>query len=275
MKFSSLSRRAGYGALLPVSAAVLVACGGSGGSSTPPTTTPTASFEERCTALLGTTVGNGTVTSATYTQASTGTVTATSYPTHCVVQGKINERTGIDGKPYMIRYELRLPETWGGRFFYNGGGGVDGTLPAALGTYPGGGNTRNALLDGYAVVTTDSGHNASLETGANGQFLFAVDPQARDEYGDAQLPLVANASKSLISTVFGTGPSKSYFVGCSNGGRQAMIAAQEHPELFDGIIAGAPGFRLVESALEGSIFRAQIAAAVAPIGTGGPPHIPH
>ncbi|MFT4103608.1 MAG: tannase/feruloyl esterase family alpha/beta hydrolase [Burkholderiaceae bacterium] len=52
-----------------------------------------------------------------------------------------------------------------------------------------------------------------------------------------------------------------------------MIAAQEHPELFDGIVAGSPGFRLVESALEGSIFRAQLAAGVAPIGADGLPDI--
>jgi feruloyl esterase len=267
-----------YGALLALASAGLVACSGGDGSSSaanPDQAAPSLSsmtFAERCVALAGSPVQGGSVTLAEYTPASAGPVTANSVPNHCLVRGAMNQRTGVDGKPYKLQFELRLPESWNDRFYYQGGGGVDGILFTARGSYPGGGNTRNALLDGFAVVTTDSGHIA--ETGsANGAFLFAVDPQARLEYGHAQLPQVTGAAKILISKFYGKGPSKSYFAGCSNGGRQAMLAAQRFPELFDGIVAAAPGFRLTQAAVHGSVYQAQIAAAVAPLGKDGRPDI--
>jgi feruloyl esterase len=76
-------------------------------------------------------------------------------PENCVVSGTINPRQGIDGRTYGIRFELRLPTLWRGRFYYGGGGGVDGFLPAADGTYPSGDGQHSALGDGMAVVVTD------------------------------------------------------------------------------------------------------------------------
>lgn len=268
-------------AFIPLSllaALALQACGGGGGSGST-TTAPVAgvplsveAFTAACVALNGVAVDGGAVTEATYTPASTGDVTAASVPQHCLVRGAMNKRTGIDGKPYALRFELRLPRTWNSRFYYQGGSGVDGTLFTAVGTYGGGGTTRNALLDGFAVVTTDSGHVAEVGP-ANGSFLFGADPQARYEYGDQQIQPVTGAAKSLIGRMYGTPPAKSYFFGCSNGGRQAMIAAQRYPELFDGIIAAAPGFRLTQASIQGAPYQAQIAAAVAPLGADGRPDI--
>ncbi|WP_052754938.1 tannase/feruloyl esterase family alpha/beta hydrolase [Lampropedia cohaerens] len=212
------------------------------------------------------------MTQATFERASAGAITATSWPDHCLVRGAMNQRTGIDGKPYALQFELRLPMAWNQRFYYQGGSGVDGQLFTALGNYSGGGNTRNALLDGFAVVTTDSGHiaEAGME---NGSYLFGADPQARDEYGDMQLPQVTAAAKTLITGFYGESPQKSYFVGCSNGGRQAMIAAQRYPELFDGIVAAAPGFRLAQASIEAGIHQVQRAAQVAPRGADGKPDL--
>jgi feruloyl esterase len=252
--------------------ALLQGCGGD--DSVPVAAAPQTieQFKTACSALVGSVVAGGTVATAEFTEASTGAVTATSVPQHCLLRGAMNKRTGIDGKPYALQFELRLPFTWNNRFYYQGGSGVDGTLFTALGAYSGGGNTRNALLDGYAVVTTDSGHIAEPGV-ANGQFLFAADPQARYEYGDQQLPQVTAAGKTLVAKMYGAAPSKSYFVGCSNGGRQAMIAAQRYPDLFDGIVAAAPGFRLTQASIQGSLYQAQIAASVAPPGTDGKPDI--
>ena len=233
---------------------------------------PSPTFTQSCSALVGRAVTGGTVTTAEFVAATAGTVTASSFPDHCLARGAMNARTGIDNKPYALGFELRLPVTWNSRFYYQGGSGVDGTLFVATGAYPAGGNTRNALLDGYAVVTTDSGHRA--ETGvANGSYLFAVDPQARLEYGDQQVPQVTAAAKQLINNFYGKAPDKSYFVGCSNGGRQAMIAAQRYPTLFDGIVAAAPGFRLTQAAVQGSVYQTQLLATIAPTGADGRPDI--
>ena len=77
-------------------------------------------------------------------------------PAHCLIRGNINERTGIDGKPYAIGYELRLPAAWNGKFFFQGGGGMDGVLRPAFGIIGSGVTPPNALSNGYAVVSTDA-----------------------------------------------------------------------------------------------------------------------
>src|SRR5262249_37407627 len=77
-------------------------------------------------------------------------------PEHCEVQGKINERTGANGQQYAIKFHLRLPAAWNGRFFFEGGGGSNGNLGNALGNLQGQQRT-NALALGYAVVSQDSG----------------------------------------------------------------------------------------------------------------------
>ncbi len=257
------------GALL--TALALAGCGGGDGDGKPGEMS-LAQFQAACAAMNGSAVTGGAVSEASYSEAVAPANPANAMPQHCLLRGAMNQRTGIDGKPYALGFELRLPFAWNSRFYYQGGSGVDGTLFTAVGTYTGGGNTRNALLDGYAVVTTDSGHRA--ETGvANGSFLFGADPQARYEYGDQQLPQVSAAARTLIRKLYGIQPVRSYFVGCSNGGRQAMIAAQRYPDLFDGIVAAAPGFRLTQASIQGSVYQAQIAAAVAPLGADGRPDI--
>jgi feruloyl esterase len=262
-------------ATMPAGAVLLTlalsGCGGSDGDPEP-TAMTLEQFQVACAALNGTAVAGGAVSESTFTAASDGAASATAVPQHCLLRGAMNQRTGIDGKPYALGFEMSLPFTWNKRFYYQGGSGVDGTLFRALGAYTGGGNTRNALLDGYAVVTTDSGHRAEAGV-ANGAFLFGADPQARYEYGDQQLPQVTAAAKALIRKFYGIVPVRSYFVGCSNGGRQAMIAAQRYPDLFDGIVAAAPGFRLTQASIQGSVYQAQIAAAIAPTGTDGRPDI--
>lgn len=235
---------------------------------------------QACSALTATHLMGGNVATAHFETATpgvpaTGTTPARpARPDNCVVGGLLNKRVGSDGAPYAIRFELRLPAHWSGRFLYMGGGGVDGFLPPADGTYPSGDGAHSALLDGMAVVVTDSGHEAIPKL-PNGAFLFGAEPQARDEYGDQQLPLVAGSAKKLIAAFYNRPAQWSYFYGCSNGGRQAMVAAQRAPDLFDGIIACSPGFRLAQAAIQGSIVRAQLAATIAPRKADGRPDIEH
>ena len=166
------------------------------------------------------------------------------YPEHCAVSGQIDARTGIDGRRYAIGFELRLPlENYAERFFFQGGGGTDGVINPAFGTLL---NTTatNALTLGYAVVSTDGGH----ATGA-ADVSFGLDPQARIDYGYNSVGRVTRVAKAIVRTFYGSAPRRSYFVGCSNGGRQALVAAARFPEEFDGIVAVAPGMNLPKAAL--------------------------
>lgn len=162
---------------------------------------------------------------------------------HCVVSGKIAERVGVNGKPYAIQFQLRLPQDWNGKFLYQGGGGMDGFVAPAVGSIPSrGSSARNALQRGYAVVSTDSGHDKPTPE-------FAEDQQARLDYAYAAIGKVTQSAKQLINQFYAKPIDQSLFMGCSNGGRAAMMAAQRYPTEFDGIIAGNPGFRLSRAAV--------------------------
>src|SRR5512137_1354644 len=104
---------------------------------------------------------NTTLTSVSLVPAGTLSLPGISdpMPEHCVVKGKMNERVGkIDGKTYAIGFEMRLPTSWNGRFFYQANGGFDGMVANAYGDILGGGPTSNALLKGFAVISSDAGH---------------------------------------------------------------------------------------------------------------------
>jgi hypothetical protein len=170
-------------------------------------------------------------------------------PAHCELIGVMHERTGVDGQRYAIRFHLRLPETWNGRFFFQGGGGTNGDLGDAIGRL--GGGAAPALVQGFAVLSQDSGHDNALNTvpGRGGQSAFGFDPQARADYGGASLKPAVEAALSTIKAYYGRGPRFSYFVGCSKGGQEGMMLAQRYPDLFDGIVAAAPGFSLPRAAV--------------------------
>lgn len=189
-------------------------------------------------------------------------------PAHCRVVGTLDERVGVDGKRYGIGFELRLPEDWNGRFLFQGGAGNDGVILPALGSM-GNGQNSNALNEGYAVVSTDAGHKIE-EVPLIGGNLFAIDPQARSAYGYAAVHKVATIAKALIARRYALGPRYSYFVGCSNGGRQGMVAAERFPDLFDGIVSGNPGFNLPRAALQHP-WDVQAFGAVAPKAADGRP----
>lgn len=160
---------------------------------------------------------------------------------HCRVTGKMHERTSpVDGKTYYIGFEMRLPANWNGRFLHQGNGGIDGVVQPALGGL-GGGPLTNALHQGFVVLSSDAGH-----AGANP--AFGVDPQARLDYGYQAVGKLTPMAKAAIATAYGKGPDKSYFAGCSNGGRHAMVAATRYFADYDGILAGAPGYNLPRAA---------------------------
>jgi hypothetical protein len=191
---------------------------------------------------------------------------------HCEIVGRVNERTGADGKPYAIGFRLRLPAEWNGRFFFQGGGGADGNLGNAMGAI-GPGQTGTALSMGYAVVSTDGGHTAEAAPGVGG-VLFGLDPQARYDYGYNAVDAVTTAAKRVVEIHYGKPPARSYFVGCSNGGRQGLVAASRFPDHFDGIVAGNPGFNLPRAALAEAWDSQAFALAATEKDASGQPYLP-
>lgn len=157
-------------------------------------------------------------------------------PAHCRVEGVIDERTGRDGKPYAIGFAVSLPADWNGRFLFQGGGGLNGSVQPPLGAgYAG---PQSALMRGFAVASTDSGHKGQ---GFDGSFFR--DQQATLNFlyqGVAQVTVVA---KALVDHHYGKPVAHAYFVGCSTGGREAMMMSQRFPDYYDGIVAVAPAAR--------------------------------
>ena len=157
-------------------------------------------------------------------------------PAHCRVDGIIGAHTGRDGKPYGIRFELALPQQWNGRLLYQGGGGLNGSVQPPVGATAAG--DTPALDRGFAVVSSDSGHEGAVFDSS-----FFADQQAALDFLYQDIGKVMAVARPLVSAHYGRAASHSYFVGCSTGGREAMIAAQRYPGEFDGIVAGSPAMR--------------------------------
>ena len=180
---------------------------------------------------------------------------------HCRVTGRMNERTGVDGKPYHIGFEMRLPRDWNGRLLYQGGGGNDGIVRPAVGPQA---SPGYALNKGFAVVTTDAGHQ-----GASADFGF--DPIARTDNAYNAHDKVAVTAKDLVKRYYSKPANRSYFVGCSGGGRQGMMFSQRFPSYFDGVIAIAPAMRVSKGATIAAVWDTQALQAIAPAGADAKP----
>lgn len=166
----------------------------------------------------------GAIPGAPTRVASAAVVAATATaPEFCDVRGYVAPQ---------IQFELKLPtKTWQGRYLQNGCGGFCGAVGAtgfpACDLQPGG---------DFAVSATDDGHMAA----GFDALWAATDEQVRVDFGSRAVHVVAVASKAVIQAFYGTPAQRSYFMGCSDGGREGLMEAQRFPADFDGIVAGAP-----------------------------------
>lgn len=172
----------------------------------------------RCTGLRAETTYEFSIESAVLVP-SAGDV-----PEYCQVRGQILPE---------IRFEVNLPSSWNRRFYMTGNGGYAGEPldhPARMGQ-------KNATMRrGFAHAMTNTGHDAGEEPLAT----FAQNRQKLLDYAFRSLHMTAVTSKRIVENYYGVQPQRSYFQGCSTGGRQALILAQRFPGDFDGIISGAP-----------------------------------
>ncbi|CAN0542185.1 unnamed protein product, partial [Laminaria digitata] len=108
------------------------------------------------------------------------------------------------------------------------------------------GSVQNQALDfvpdllhkGFATVGTDTGHK-----GTGTQASWAYNREDREiNFGHRAVHLTAQTAKTIIRIHYDRDIAYSYFIGCSRGGGQGMMASQRYPDDFDGIVAGAPAF---------------------------------
>ena len=191
-------------------------------------------------------------------------VPAATLPAYCRLDGMLDRRVGAQGVRYGIGFALALPEQWNGRFLFQGGGGLNGSVQPPLGGSAAGG--LPALARGFAVVSTDTGHQGKGGFDAS----FFQDQQASLDFAYAAIGRVADVAKRIIAQHYGAAPSRSYFAGCSTGGREAMMMTQRYPTYFDGVVSGAPAMRTNFSGI-GDRWVAVSLNAVAPRNEQGQP----
>ena len=143
-----------------------------------------------------------------------------STPAYCQVDATVSTA----GNDVGIR--MGLPEAWNGKFYFAGVGGFGGSF----------GSLTPGLDRGYASATTDTGHRGTVTDAS----WAAGNPAKVVDYAYRGTHASTVAAKALSQGYYGSALTHSYFSGCSNGGRQALMEAQRYPEDFDGIIAGDP-----------------------------------
>lgn len=135
----------------------------------------------------------------------------------------------------QIQFELYLPiSTYTGRYLQGGCGGACGVINESISPTC---NNQQAFGGAFAVSFSNSGHVGPepMDT-----LWAAYAPQLREDFAHRAAHVTAVVAKEILAIFYGKKPDYSYFVGCSNGGREAMMQAQRYPDDFDGIIAGAP-----------------------------------
>jgi hypothetical protein len=169
-----------------------------------------------CTILSGKSIGGATLTTAVIP--ASGKV-----PMYCKVKSTLAP---------ALNFEIRLPDAWNGKLYYAGGGGYDGVMTEIV---------VPPLVQGYAEVVSDSGHQGDGMSAA-----FALnDTFAAQLFGSLSVPTVMATALKTVTAAYGVPPARSYFEGCSNGGREALMSVQRNPNLFDGVIARSPGYNWV------------------------------
>lgn len=181
---------------------------------------------DRCSLLKDQQLGGATIDTVEFLKdgAATsgfGTKAATSI---CRVSAHISGAADSE-----VRFHVWLPANWNGNVVGAGGGGFNGSLSidGLVLTKP--------VNDGYAGLSTDAGHDF-----ADGAKWALGHPEKITDFGYRANHVGIVAAKAILAAYYGTVAKRAYFVGCSNGGRDALMLAERYPKDYDGIIAGAP-----------------------------------
>jgi feruloyl esterase len=174
--------------------------------------------------------------------------TATS-PAYCRVDGVIEPvDTAATARP--INFAVALPAQWSGRAVQLGGGGMNGTIPNLTGgSGPG---SPSLLARGTVTYGSDSGHQAAFGRGRPGgpprgggaapaaTDDWALNDEAIANLGYMQMKKTHDAALVIVERVYGARPRFNYYIGSSQGGREALTVAQRYAADYDGIAANVP-----------------------------------
>ena len=179
-----------------------------------------------CADLTRLSLPNTTITLAqSYAAGDTVTGTTKAPVGLCRVAGTIKP-----GSRSNVRFEVWIPTdgSWNGKYQQIGNGGFAGSISAS--------GIANAVSRGYATAGTDDG-TSGPPAGAQ---AFIGNMDVLLDYGYRAVKATTDNSKAIVNALMGHAPNRSYFVGCSDGGREALQSAQRYPSDFDGIIVGSP-----------------------------------
>ncbi|KAK4449047.1 feruloyl esterase B [Podospora aff. communis PSN243] len=130
----------------------------------------------------------------------------------------------------FFRFGLFLPTTWNTRFLAVGNGGFAGGINW--------GDMAAGARYGFAVMSTDTGHNST-----SGDLDWALgSPEKQRDFGWRAMDGAVKLAKELIFAYYSDPPRRSYYSGCSTGGRQGLKAVQVDEKAFDGLLVGAPAW---------------------------------
>ena len=172
---------------------------------------------------------------------------AKDWPAYCQVTGSFvtSPKTGK-----TANFLATFPATWNGKYLQMGCSGHCGQFavsdPSQLtATITNQGYPRESIIKGYASFATDEGH----EGFAGGTWAIKgpgkVDEEAIEDLYYRADQVLARLGKDFTVAFYAEATkkpqkiSRSYFNGCSGGGRDAFVAASYFPEEFDGIIGGS------------------------------------
>ena len=184
-----------------------------------------------CAALAGKTIAPDTLIESAQWLPNGGTVGGTNVQTAFCRVAAVATPT----RDSHIGFEVWLPpaSAWNGNFRGEGSGGSAGSLSP--------GPMREALLAGYATMSTDNGHltDPADPLGGSGQRWAYKQPEKMIDWAWRALHLSTVGAKQVVSAFYGKPSGKNYFVACSAGGHHALMEATRFPADYDGYVAGA------------------------------------
>lgn len=205
--------------------------------------------EAACTGLAGRSIDasavglptrGAKVTAAAWTLAAPATVDASgksvpAMPPFCKLMGAV---APVDQAASAINFQVNLPAVWNGKAVQYGGGGFNGVLITGLDflrdSPP---DVPAPLMQGYATLGTDSGHQADALPEIQ---AFALNEEMLINFAFASYKKVHDVAVELMRGSYGRAPERFYYFGGSEGGREGLTMAQRFPNDYDGVVSAVP-----------------------------------